>query len=386
MPLRSVWVGVVAVLGAGVMPVSGQEAVPGPGTRWVDSLARIPITAEVLVTGLQKPTAIASLSDGALLLAERDPARLSLGDASGRSWVPVAGLPPMSGGSGGGLLDLAVAHGRLYLLYSVAVDGGNTVRVASALVDRRATTPRLDSLRVLFTSNAVLPNDEHFGGRLALADGFLFIAVGDRHTQALAQALDSHAGKVLRLHDDGRVPRDNPFVGRPGVAPEIWTLGHRNPQGLAVDPRDGTLWEHEHGPWGGDELNRLEPGRNYGWPDATMGLEYDGTLIRSSDASPASVVSPTYYWAFSAAPSGLLFHDGRGAPEWAGLAVVGFLASRHPSFLRITDGVLRVEQRVLVRLRWRTRAVGQRADGAVLVGTDEGWLVVLEPWRPSAGH
>lgn len=334
------------------------------------------ISVEVLEEGLRAPSALAFLPDGRLLIAERADARLSITDLSGTPRQELAGLPPMSGGSGGGLLDV-VPHpnygenGWIYVSYSIPSGSGATL-----VLDRvRLSGVQLVDRERLFEATPALETDDHFGGRMVFDDGYLFLSSGDRQTRDSAQSLSTHSGKILRLLEDGTVPDDNPFMARAGALPEIWSYGHRNPQGLALHPRTGELWEHEHGPQGGDEINVIRPGLNYGWPRVTYGEEYGGGRIGEGKVRAPGMQEPVYYYRPSIAPSGMLFYSGRGIAEWEGNLLLGALALRHLNRLTVAADRVLHEERVLGGREWRVRSMTEGPDGSIYLGVDGGAVV-----------
>jgi glucose/arabinose dehydrogenase len=247
----------------------------------------------------------------------------------------------------------------------------------------KLTARGLDDVQVIFRQDVTIDGRHHFGSRLVFGrDGRLFVTLGDRNSErARAQSLDSHIGKVVRIERDGKVPADNPFVGRADAKPEIWSYGHRNVQGAALHPATGELWTHEHGPKGGDELNRDRAGLNYGWPKVTYGVEYSGKTISESPTAPG-VEPPVHYWVPSIATSGLLFYTADRFPKWQGNAFVGGLASQQVSRLEM-DGNRVVREEVLLKgvLNQRVRDVEQGPDGFIYLLTDEdnGKLLRIEP-------
>jgi glucose/arabinose dehydrogenase len=282
----------------------------------------------------------------------------------------------------GGLLDLALApdfaESRLvYLSYSKPVEGGSTTAVARG----RFMDDRLEGLADVLVTEARSGATHHYGSRLAFGpDGMLYVTVGDRGAMQRAQELADHVGTTLRVRPDGTVPADNPFVGRANARPEIYTYGHRNAQGLAIHPGTGVPWLNEHGPMGGDEVNRLVPGANYGWPRTTHGLEYGGAPI-TPDTTLPGIESSVLHWTPSIAPSGMVFYTGDRFPFWRGNAFVGALAGRHLRRI-VLDGTRVVRQQTLLMdLGARIRDVRQGPDGYLYVLTDEarGVLARLEP-------
>jgi glucose/arabinose dehydrogenase len=337
---------------------------------------------EVVAESLQVPVSIAFLPDGRALLAERQAGRLSLVDLATGRRTTVTGSPAPFTAEDGGLLDV-VAHPSfatnqtVYLAYSAAVDSGQTTVVDLA----RLEGDRLAERRRIFTAWPAVRSGAHFGGRLALRDGFLFITVGDRRLyRELAQDVTTHIGKIIRLHDDGRVPEDNPFTDRAGARPELWSIGHRNPQGLAFHPITGQLWASEHGPLGGDEVNLILPGRNYGWPVVSFGREYSGAPIGEGLSRRGGIEDPLHVYAPSIAPSGMAFHAGDAFPAWRGNLFLGAMAQRHLNRLVFNAaGRITREERLLQERRWRVREVRVAPDGALYLGVDDGLLVRLRP-------
>jgi glucose/arabinose dehydrogenase len=333
--------------------------------------------------GLEHPWGVAFLPDGRALVTER-PGRLRIVGADGTLGAPLAGVPAVSVTGQGGLLDVQLdpdfAKNRLvYLAYAEPREGGNGTAVARGKLTERG----LDDVQVIFRQDVTIDGRHHFGSRLVCdRTGRLFVTLGDRNSErARAQTLDSHIGKVVRIERDGKVPADNPFVGRADAKPEIWSYGHRNVQGAALHPVTGELWTHEHGPKGGDELNRTLAGLNYGWPKVTYGVEYSGKTISESPTAPG-IEPPVHYWVPSIATSGLLFYTGSRFAKWRGNAFVGGLASQEVSRLEM-DGNRVVREEVLFKgvLKQRVRDVEQGLDGFIYLLTDEdnGKLLRVEP-------
>jgi glucose/arabinose dehydrogenase len=340
-----------------------------------DSVAteRGKVRVVTVAQGLEHPWGMAFLPDGRLLVTER-PGRLRIVATDGTFGPALEGVPPVAVTGQGGLLDVAVdpdfrANQLVYLSYAEPREGGNGTAVARG----RLTERGLADAQVIFRQDVTIDGRHHFGSRLVFGrDGRLFITLGDRNSErARAQTLDSHIGKVVRIERDGRVPADNPFVGRPDARPEIWSYGHRNVQGAALHPATGELWTHEHGPKGGDELNRTLAGRNYGWPLVTYGKEYSGKTISESPTAPG-IEPPVHYWVPSIATSGLLFYTGERFPQWRGNAFVGGLAAQQVSRLEF-DGNRVVHEEVLFKgtLNRRVRDVEQGPDGLIYLLTDE---------------
>jgi glucose/arabinose dehydrogenase len=326
---------------------------------------------------------MAFLPDGRALVTER-PGRLRIVGSDGRLGVPLEGVPAVLATGQGGLLDVQLdpefaKNQVVYLSYAEPRDGGSGTAVARGKLTARG----LDDVQVIFRQDVTIDGRHHFGSRLVFGrDGRLFVTLGDRNSaRARAQGLDSHIGKVVRIERDGRVPADNPFVGRADARPEIWSYGHRNVQGAALHPVTGELWTNEHGPRGGDELNRTLAGRNYGWPKVTYGVAYSGKTISESATAPG-IEPPVHYWVPSIATSGMLFYTGSRFPKWQGNAFVGGLASQQLSRLEMDGNEVKGEE-VLLKgvLNQRVRDVEQGPDGFIYLLTDEdnGKLLRLEP-------
>ncbi|HAU58012.1 MAG TPA: hypothetical protein DCW87_10995 [Comamonadaceae bacterium] len=348
--------------------------------------AVFPVT---VATGLQHPWAVAFLPDGRFLVTER-PGRLRVVSADGRLGAPVAGLPSVAAGGQGGLLDVALdadfaRNRRLYFCFAEpASDGsGNSTALASATLSQDAGT--LQDVKVIFRQLPKVASSLHFGCRIVQApDGALFLTLGERYQRKDdAQTLDNHHGKVVRIRPDGSVPPDNPLRQRPGALPEIWSWGHRNPQGAAWGP-DGRLWVHEHGPQGGDEINRPQAGRNYGWPVVTHGENYGGGKLGEGTAK-AGVEPPLHHWVPSIAPSGMAFlTSDRYGPDWRGSLFVGSLKFGRLHRLEVRDGKVLREERLLEDLGDRIRDVRQGPDGWLYVLTDSPQGRLLRLTLPAA--
>jgi glucose/arabinose dehydrogenase len=339
-----------------------------------------------VIEGLEYPWGLAFLPDGRMLVTER-PGRLRIVGKDGKlDPQPVAALPAIAAHGQGGLLDVALhprflQNGLVYLSYAARGDGGVGTEVARG----RLSGYRLENVEVIFRQQPKGSTGRHFGSRLVFdREGYLYVTLGDRGEMERAQKADDHAGSVIRLYDDGRVPADNPFVGRSGWKPEKYTLGNRNMQGAALHPRTGMLWTHEHGPQGGDEVNVIRPGVNYGWPVITYGVNYGiGTKI-GEGTQKAGMAQPLHYWVPSIAPSGMAFYTGDRFPGWRGNLFVGAL--RDQMLVRLTlDGEKVVsEERMLKNVLGRIRDVRNGPDGCLYLLTDEsnGVLARIEPTNP----
>ena len=338
----------------------------------------------VVTRGLENPWGLAFLPDGGMLVSER-PGRLRLVAADGTlDPRPLAGLPENVSAIGqGGLLDVALhpdfEHNRLvYFSFTGRGNGGLGTELARARLQGHALT----DVQVLFRAMPKSRGGRHFGGRIVFDhEGYVFLTLGDRGGKDRAQALDDHAGSVIRLHDDGRVPADNPFAQRAGALPEIWSYGHRNIQGAALHPISGELWTHEHGPQGGDEINVARAGVNHGWPVITYGVNYViGTRIGEGSEKPG-MAQPLHYWVPSIAPSGLAFYTGQRFPGWHGNALVGALKFRLLARLELDGERVLHEERLLTDAIGRIRDVRVGPDGHIYLLSDEsdGVIARLEP-------
>jgi glucose/arabinose dehydrogenase len=333
--------------------------------------------------GLDHPWALAFLPGGRMLVTER-PGRLRLVGPDGRLSPPVSGVPDVYATGQGGLLDVTVApdftqSGTVYLTYAEPGDGGGGTAAARARLDVAGN--RLTSVEVIFRQFPKTSGGRHFGSRVVIAgDGSLFITVGERGERERAQDTNVNRGQVVRINPDGDVPADNPFVSRPGYRPEIWSYGHRNPQGAALHPVTGKLWTVEHGARGGDEINIPAPGRNYGWPVIAYGKHYSGGQIGVGTHN-AGMEQPVYYWDPSIAPSGMTFYTGDRFPAWRSNLLVGALKFRLLVRLSLDGERVVAEERLLTDLGERIRDVRQGPDGFVYLLTDSpnGRIIRIEP-------
>ncbi len=336
-----------------------------------------------LVEGLEHPWSIAFLPDGRMLVTER-PGRLRIVSKDFRlEPAPVEGLPPIAEAGQGGLFDVVLhpryaENGWIYISYNGPGSGG----WATELLRARLEGNRLTDTQTLFRMDPKSRKGQHFGGRIVFdRQGYLYLTLGDRGEKERAQQLDDHAGSVVRLRDDGRVPADNPFVNRPGARPEKFTLGNRNMQGAALHPQTGELWTHEHGPQGGDEVNIMRAGRNYGWPVVTYGVNYViGTKIGEGTEKPG-IEQPLYYWVPSIAPSGMTFYTGERFPHWRGNLFVGSLKFQMLARLELDGSKIVREERLIQGELGRIRDVRTGPDGYIYLLTDapDGVLARIEP-------
>jgi len=353
-----------------------QPAFPGQ-TRACAVDSDVAYDVVVLARGLEHPWAVEPLPGGDLLVTER-PGRMRIVTAAGQVGEPIEGLPRVDARGQGGLLDVALSpdfETDRTIFWSYAEPrrgGGNGTSVARGVLsaDRR----RLEQVQVIFRAEPTYAGRAHFGSRLAFGpDGMLYITTGDRLDTAMrmhAQQLDNHLGKVLRIAPDGSVPQDNPFVGQADARPEIWSLGHRNIQAMAFDPQ-GRLWTVEHGPRGGDELNLIQPGRNYGWPLVSYGEEYTGRPIRGAETQRPGYEQPVYYWDPVIAPSGAQWYTGGAFPAWRGSLFIGGLIAKALVRLVVEGERVTGEEHLLGEREQRVRDVRQGPDGMLYVITDE---------------
>lgn len=326
---------------------------------------------QTVASGLARPWALAFLPDGRFLVSERE-GRLRIVSANGQIAAPLAGVPEVTSGGQGGLLDVALdehfaANRRLYFCFSESGKGGNSTALAEATLspDERA----IENVRILFSQRPKMRSNLHFGCRIVLDGEHIFLSTGERYkAREQAQALDNHLGKIIRIKRDGSVPADNPFVGRADALPEIWSYGHRNIQGMAIDTR-GQLWAHEHGAKGGDEINRIAPGKNYGWPLVSYGTDYDGSPIGTGKSAQSGLEAPLYYWNPSIAPSGMVFmaENPYGA-DWEGNLIIGALKFQYVARIVLNDG--RIVREEKMPIGERVRDVRQAPDGSLYVITD----------------
>jgi glucose/arabinose dehydrogenase len=355
---------------------SGQRpAFPGQ-TRACEAKSNVAFDVVVLTKGLEHPWAVEPLPGGDLLVTEK-PGRMRIVSAKGQLGQPIAGVPKVASGGQGGLLDVALSPSfesdrTIFWSYSEPREGGNATSVARGVLS--SDRSRLEQVRVIFRALPTYDGDKHFGSRLAFGrDGMLFVSLGERSDKPMrpqAQRLDSHMGKILRITPDGQAPKDNPFVGRQGALPEIWSVGHRNVQAAGLDP-SGQLWDIEHGTNGGDELNKVEKGKNYGWPLQAYGEEYAGSPIPGAMTAREGMEQPVYYWDPVIAPSGLQFYTGDAFPAWKGSLFVGALREMRLVRLVLEGDKVTGEEHLLTDRNQRVRDVRQGPDGALYLVTDQ---------------
>jgi glucose/arabinose dehydrogenase len=375
-------------------PPNGEGQVPAfPGqTRAPEQKLGVAFDVVTVTEGLVNPWGLTFLPDGKMLVTER-PGRLRVVSADGKQMSePIAGLPAVDARGQGGLLDVAIdpAFQKNQLIYwsyaEPGTNGNNTAVARGRLVDGAA--PKVENVQVIFHQAPSLVSTLHFGGRLVFnRDGTLFITTGDRSItegRMQAQRLDGLLGKIVRLNPDGSVPKDNPFVGKDGVRPEIWSFGHRNIQAATLHPATGELWEVEHGTRGGDELNVSRKGKDYGWPTIAYGIEYQGGQITGGIQQKEGMEQPRYYWDPVIAPSGMVFYTGKLFPAWQNSLFIGGMGSTNLVRLTLKGEQVVGEERLLQDLqpqRERIRDVRQGPDGALYLLTDsaKGRILKLVP-------
>jgi aldose sugar dehydrogenase len=341
------------------------------------------IAVETVAKGLSHPWAIDFLPDGRMIVTERA-GRLRIIDKTGKLGDPIGDLPDVDARGQGGLLDVAVhrdfaSNRLLYWSYAEPGVSGNSTAVARGRLSDDEKS--VENVEIIFSQKPKLPSTAHFGSRLVFdGKGHLFITLGERSNakfRVQAQWLNSHLGKVIRVFEDGTVPPDNPFVGKKDALPEIWSYGHRNAQAGALNPDTGQLWEIEHGPRGGDEINLPEPGKNYGWPVISYGVNYSGTPVGSGESEMEGMEQPIYQWTPVIAPSGMMFYTAPLIPQWKGNLFVGGLAATALVRLELDGAKVIHEERLLEDLDLRIRDVAEGPDGAIYVATDEENAVIM---------
>jgi aldose sugar dehydrogenase len=333
------------------------------------------LAVQTVATGLAHPWSLAFLPDGRILVTER-PGRMRLVTQNGQLSPPLANVPKVFAVSQGGLLDVIPDRGfaqnrTIYFSYAEPFNGGGRTALARARLDD-SEAPRLTDVKVIYRQYGPPSHGNHFGSRIVQAmDGTLFVTNGEHFTDRdMAQTLDNDLGKIVRITTDGTAPPDNPFANKPGARPEVWSYGHRNPQGLALNPADGKLWEQEHGARGGDEINIIQKGHNYGWPRVSYGVNYDGTPVGTGKTKMEGVDDPRWHWTPSIAPSGMVFYTGDLFPAWKGSLFNGALKSQLLSRLELKGDTVVKEERLLQALNERIRDVRQGPEGALYLLTD----------------
>lgn len=339
-----------------------------------------PYEGKVISSGLKNPWGIAFLPDGRLLITQKG-GTMRIATTAGQLSESITGLPPVNSSGQGGLLGLTLdpdfaTNRTVYWVFSEDVQGGNLTSVAKGVLS--ADEKRMENVRVIYRATPAYQGSLHYGGRILVdKSGNMLVSTGersDRQTRPQAQDLNSGLGKIVRITKEGQPAAGNPFAGRAGARAEIYTYGHRNVQGLAFHPETGDLWENEFGPRGGDELNLIQAGKNYGWPTITYGIEYGGEKIGEALTQKEGMEQPVYYWDPVLSPSGMTFYNGDNMPEWRNNLFIAGLNSNHIARLVIQNNKVVGEERLLADEGERFRDVQQGRDGALYAVTDGGKL------------
>jgi len=359
---------VAILLAASLLIATGTR---GEDTSFASSAGQLEV--QTAASGLVHPWSLAFLPDGRMLVTER-PGRMRIVTAEGQLSSPLKGVPEVWASGQGGLLDVIIdksyaQNNTVYFCFAERTAGGGRTAVARAKLND--ANGRLDDVKIIFRQEGPLSSGNHYGCRIVQAnDGNLFVTLGEHFNyRNEAQNLGNHLGKLIRIAPDGSVPSDNPFAGRGDAKPEIWSYGHRNEQGLAINPASGDLWEIEHGPRGGDEVNIIGKGKNYGWPVIGYGIDYSGAKIHESTAKD-DMEQPIKYWVPSIAPSGMAFYTANLFPKWTGSLFTGALAGKMLVRLSLNGNTVTGEERLLQNLNERIRDVRQGPDGALWLLTD----------------
>ena len=342
---------------------------------------------EVVLEGLGVPWGFDFLPDGGILFSERS-GGIKVFNAKTKVVTLIKGVPEAKASGQGGMLDVLIHpdfknNKTFFFSYSKRVEdeflkeGAYTTAVARATLNKQKNA--LTSTKDIFVARPSNTNTHHYGSRIVMdKEGYLFISIGDRGVRNESQSLKAHMGKIIRIHQDGRVPKDNPFFETKGALKEIWSFGHRNAQGLAFDPMSGDLYEQEHGPRGGDEINKIEKGANYGWPVITYGKEYWGPSI-GEGKKKKGMKQPLKYWVPSIAPCGLSFYSGKKFPDWKGSLFSGALRGKHLNRLTFKNGKIVSEERLLNELGFRVRNVKEGPTGLLYLSVDQGKILRIAP-------
>ncbi len=349
-------------------------------TRIAGTKTSTPFEGTVLTSDLKRPWGITVLPDGRLLITEKEGA-MRIVTTAGNISTPLTGLPAVNASGQGGLLGVTIdpsfpENRMIYWTFSQKIAEGNLTAVAKGKLS--ADEKSIENAMVIYQAKPAYNGNLHYGGRIIFdKSGNLFVSTGERSdmaTRPQAQALNSALGKVLRITTDGKPAAGNPFLDNANAKPEIYSYGHRNVQGLAFHPQTGDLWENEFGPRGGDELNKIQPGKNYGWPVITYGIEYSGEKVAGELTQKEGMEQPVYYWDPVLSPSGMIFYNGDNMPEWKNNLFISGLNSNHIARLVIENNKVVGEERLLADQNQRFRAIAQGKDGALYTVTDEGRL------------
>lgn len=336
---------------------------------------------ELVADSITIPYSMVFLPDGRMLVSDRPKGKMIIVDIQDGSKTFVRGVTPDVSIFGDGLMDILLhpefeKKHELFYVYSIKDDKGFSLTVERARLENDSLVDR----KRLFVAQPYYNRSSFYGSRMVLKDGYLYFTTGvDKSRQDSAQLLTNHLGKIMRIKEDGSVPDDNPFVHVKGALPEIWSMGVRNPLGLTINPFTQEIWEHEHGPKGGDEINIINKGKNYGWPLVTYGKEYDDTPVGAGLTEMEGMEPPLHYYVPSIAPSGMVFYTGDVYPKWKGNLFIGALALTHLNRSVIKDNKVVHEERLLKELKWRIRNVIQGPDGYLYIGVDGGMILKILP-------
>jgi len=360
------------------------SCVPAPDQSIAFSSQKTAFTLDTLIQDIRVPWGMDWLPDGRMLISNRgiEENSLSIYNPENSEVSNICNVPKVYRKGDGGMLDVLVhpnyeSNPYIYYCYStMREDSSSTLRVERAMLKEDCLT----NIQKIFEVYPYFPSNGHYGSRLLIEENYLFISMGERY-EALdsAQTLSNHFGKIMRIHDDGRIPLDNPFLDDLEALPEIWSYGHRNPQGMAIHPISRELWINEHGPQGGDEINLVTKGKNYGWPIITYGEEYGGGVIGEGLTEKEGMEQPLYYYTPSIAPSGMMFYTGNQFPEWKGSLFIGSMAFRHINRLSLDGKEILSEERLLEDQKWRVRVIKQGPDDLIYFGVDGGMVLRARP-------
>ncbi len=349
--------------------------------HWIVQSEHGPLRLELVTDSITIPFAMAFLDDHTMIVSDRPVGNMILVNTKDGVKTKVKGVPVVNNKGDGGLLDILPhphykENHELFYVYSFQSELGFSLAVERAKLQGDSL---VESKR-LFTARPYYNRASFYGSRLLYQDGYLFISTGvDKSRQDSAQLLSNHLGKIMRIKEDGNVPEDNPFVNTPGARSEIWCYGTRNAQGLTINPFTNEIWEHEHGPKGGDEINIIKRGSNYGWPVITYGREYDDTLVGEGLTQKEGMEQPFHYYVPSIAPSGMVFYTGKKYPQWKGNLFIGSMVLMHLNRLTIQNGMIVNEERILKEMKWRVRNVIQGPDEYLYIGVDGGMILKIIP-------
>lgn len=349
-------------------------------TRIAPVVTKTAYEGKVLTSSLQRPWGIAALPDGRFLVTEIE-GNMRIVTAAGAVGLPIQGVPKVFASGQGGLLGICIdpdfsTNRMVYWAFAESLEGESLTSVAKGKLS--ADEKSLENVTVIYRATPAYKGSLHFGGRVLVGkDGYLYLSTGERSDKATrpqAQDLNSGLGKIIRINKDGQAAAGNPFEGKANARPEVYSYGHRNVQGIAFHPQTGDLWEAEFGPRGGDEVNRIEPGKNYGWPTITYGIEYGGGKVGDGIQQKAGLEQPVYYWDPVISPSGISFYSGKLIDEWKNNLFVAALSGMHVCRLLIENNKVVGEERLLSDQQQRFRDITEGADGALYAVTDQGRL------------